>query len=86
MTLKTTHSSHKFSPDVAAQLTTFSDDHGTCKCFLGDYSAITDGKDWDGDEVNVETSNGQIKVLYQDEGVEVIKSPKQGFFGRIFGL
>lgn len=85
MNLKTSHGHHKFSEDISSQLTTFGDIKGTLKCFVGDFSVLSDDAEWEGDEVVLETSNSSIKILYEDEPGELLRS-KSGFFGRLLGL
>lgn len=84
MILKTNHGSSKFSAGASARLTTFSEVDGTSKCFIGDYSGMDD--EWHGDEVSAETSNGSIKIFYEDEAAEASKVSKTSFFGRLLGL
>ena len=75
----------RFSPDVAATVTTFSDMR-TKKCFLGDYSTWRDGEAWSGDEAVIDSRNGSVRIQFDDEVVS--EGPRGPFFGmwsRLFG-
>ncbi|KAF5383253.1 hypothetical protein D9615_004907 [Tricholomella constricta] len=73
----------KFSSESSVHLTTFSDVDKTRRCFIGDYSEMTD--EWQGDEVFIEARNGSVKLQYDDEAQEK-GDRKSGFFGRLFGF
>lgn len=85
LTIKTWNGSTKFSPETTVHLTTFSEVDRTRRCFIGDYSELTDDGEWQGDEVIVEARNGSVKVQYDDE-VQEKGERKSGFFGRLFGF
>ncbi|KAF8067928.1 hypothetical protein FPV67DRAFT_1165290 [Lyophyllum atratum] len=85
LTIKQWNGSTKFSPEASMHLTTFSEVDKTRRCFIGDYSEMADGEEWQGDEVFVETRNGSVKVHYDDE-VQEKGDRKSGFFGRLFGF
>ncbi|KAJ7181975.1 hypothetical protein C8R46DRAFT_1186849 [Mycena filopes] len=71
VTLRTSNGSTRLSDAVAAALTTFTEAKGTRRCFIGDFSDWTDmdaGSGWAGDELEVEASNGAIRLLYEDGG------------------
>ncbi|GLB38964.1 hypothetical protein LshimejAT787_0601260 [Lyophyllum shimeji] len=85
LVIKAANGSTKFSPETTVHLTTFSEVDRTRRCFIGDYSELTDGEEWQGDEVVVEARNGGVKVQYDDEVLEKGER-KSGFFGRLFGL
>ncbi|KAG5641917.1 hypothetical protein DXG03_003963 [Asterophora parasitica] len=82
LVLKTWNGSVKFSPESLEPLTTFSDVDKTRRCFIGDYSEMTD--EWQGDEVFVEARNGSVKLYYDDEAKKGER--KSGFFERLFGF
>ena len=85
LTITTLHGSVRFSPDVAATVTTFSDVR-TKKCFLGDYSTWRDGEAWSGDEAVIDSRNGSVRIQFDDEVVS--EGPRGPFFGmwsRLFG-
>ena len=77
----------RFSDEVKAQITTFSEDKGTNKCFLGDFVAEEWGENgeeaWGGDEVIAETRDGNIFVWFDDE---VGHEKPKGFFKKVFGI
>lgn len=83
LSIRTSNGSSKFSAEASGHLTTFSDVDGTRRCFIGDYSDMTDS--WEGDEVVAEAKNGSVKIVYDDEEQEKSER-KSGFFGRLFGL
>ena len=70
ISIRQSHGSTKFSPEVSVHLTTFNDINRVHKCFIGSYSAILTGQEWQGDEVVINARNGGIKVYYEDENPE----------------
>ncbi|KAJ6464329.1 hypothetical protein DFH09DRAFT_957823, partial [Mycena vulgaris] len=83
VTLRTCNGSIRTSDVLAAATTTFSEaDHTRC-CFVGDFSEWTEDGAWAGDEVHVESSNGNVKLKYD---TEVPEEKGKGLFGRLFGL
>ncbi|KAJ6612552.1 hypothetical protein B0H10DRAFT_2052094 [Mycena sp. CBHHK59/15] len=85
------HGSVKFSAGLSTDLTTFSEANQTHRCFVGDFSDWTDESDgWMGDEINVESSNGGVKLQYDVEpGVRDAESKGKGkgtFLGRFLGF
>lgn len=85
LTITTSHGSVRFSPDVVAAVTTFSDMR-TKKCFVGDYSTWRDGETWTGDEAVIESKNGSVRIQFDDEVVpEGSKSPLFTMWSKLFG-
>ncbi|KAJ7770014.1 hypothetical protein B0H16DRAFT_1517057 [Mycena metata] len=98
VTLRTNNGAVRFSDAVAAELTTFSEAQRTRRCFVGDFSGsgwTGEAAGWRGDEVEVETSNGGIRLQYVDGahggetgeggGAEGKGKNKGTFLGRLFG-
>ena len=87
MLLKLRDRKVRFSDEVKAQITTFSEDKGTNKCFLGEFVAEEWGENgeeaWGGDEVIAETRDGNIFVWFDDE---VGHEKPKGFFKKVFGI
>jgi hypothetical protein len=66
----------RFSEEVQAQITTFLEDKGIRKCFLGELIAEEYGEEgWAGDEVTAGTKNGSIYIWFDDE----VEKPKVFF-------
>ncbi|KAJ7036703.1 hypothetical protein C8F04DRAFT_463730 [Mycena alexandri] len=95
VTLRTNNGTARFSDAVAADLITFTEANRTRRSFIGDFADWTDQPaEWVGDEVEVETSNGNIRLQYVDGGDETNggggeegKGKNKGtFLGRLFGL
>jgi len=84
ITITTQNGNVKFLGDMENAINITSDVNKTRRCFLGDFSALVDDEPWEGDEMVVETSNGGVKIQYDDEATESTR--QRGFLGRIFGL
>ncbi|KAG6909014.1 hypothetical protein DXG01_002400 [Tephrocybe rancida] len=84
LSIKTSNGNSKFSAQASTHLTTFSDVSDTHKGFIGDYSAIVEGEEWDGDEIVADARNGPVKVYYDDENYDV-SGKRLGFFQKLFG-
>ena len=69
----------KLSDEVTARTTSFSDVRQEKKCFVGDLSTWKE-KDWQGDEIRLESRNGAIKVFYIDE----VQPAGTSFWSRLF--
>jgi hypothetical protein len=69
----------RFSEEVQAQITTFSEDKGIRKCFLGEFVAEEYGEEgWAGDEVTAGTKDRSIYIWFDE-----VEKPK-GFFQKVF--
>jgi hypothetical protein len=56
------------SDALAANLTTFNEVNHMRRCFVGEFSDWIDYPEgWIGDEINIESSNGSVKLLYDAE-------------------
>jgi len=78
------------SSALAADVTTFSDVRGTKKCFVGDFASSGYGRGpWAGSSLDINCTNGRIKLSYVDE-VKEKERPKprgkssSGFLTRMF--
>jgi hypothetical protein len=71
----------EFSDEIYKRISMFTEDSSTYQCFVGDLSLLGDG-DWKGDEVDLQATNGKLKV-YLVDGVEpeALKG-RGGFFSR----
>ncbi|KAF8189458.1 hypothetical protein K438DRAFT_1832622 [Mycena galopus ATCC 62051] len=79
VTVSTRNGAIRFSDALSAELTTFNEVNKTRRCFIGDYSDWTDQPEgWMGDELNLETMNGGIKVQYDAKG--------KGLFAKLLGV
>jgi hypothetical protein len=88
LSITTPNGSAKFSREVNAAITTFSE-ITTRRCFMGDYSAWREGEPWTGDEIVVEAKNGSLKLQYVDEVTAESQGPKMGlsgFWSKLFGI
>ncbi|KAJ7271156.1 hypothetical protein C8J57DRAFT_1025605, partial [Mycena rebaudengoi] len=56
-----------FSDLLSAQATQLGEAQKTRRCFVDDFSDWTEGQEWMGDELNMESSNGAVKIRYDDE-------------------
>ncbi|KAG6873334.1 hypothetical protein C0995_000193 [Termitomyces sp. Mi166 len=83
LTIRQAHGGTKFSYEVLTHLTTFSDVDRMYRCFIGDYSAIVEGQEWQGDEIEIDARNGGVKVHYDDEVLDRMER-QPGFFGKLF--
>ncbi|KZS91107.1 hypothetical protein SISNIDRAFT_414427, partial [Sistotremastrum niveocremeum HHB9708] len=76
----------KLSPEIQPLTFTFSERGDNGKYFLGDYESCgygeEDTKTWDGDELSLETVNGDLSVWYVDEERP---QAKKGFWKAVFG-
>ncbi|KAF9558565.1 hypothetical protein CPC08DRAFT_638884 [Agrocybe pediades] len=62
----------RFSSGLEPSVTTLSSVNGVRRNFLGDFSAASkaenvEGEQWLGDELHVESRNGNVKICYDDE-------------------
>ena len=73
---------------MQAQVTTFSEDKGIRKCFLGQFVAEEWGENgedgWAGDELTAETKDGSIHICFDHE-IGSQEKPK-GFFKKVLGI
>ncbi|KAJ6571394.1 hypothetical protein B0H19DRAFT_988003 [Mycena capillaripes] len=93
LTICSRNGSIRFSDALSADLTTFNEVNRTRRCFVGDFSDWADQPEgWMGDEVNVESLNGSVKIHYDAEtsrGATDGGSKGKGkstFLGRLLGL
>jgi hypothetical protein len=89
LTTTATHGSINLSDSLMEHVTTFSEINSTKRCFVGDLSEWAEGEEvWTGDEVNLVTNSGRVKVMYTDEvpPPKGSKPPTRGFFSRMMGL
>ncbi|KAJ7031726.1 hypothetical protein C8F04DRAFT_1109558 [Mycena alexandri] len=87
VTLRTRYAPVNFSDALSANLTTFNEIDNTHRCFIGDFAEWAEHPEaWTGDEVNVETSSGTIRLKYDVEPskVDAGSKGKGGFFSRLF--
>jgi hypothetical protein len=58
-----------FSPSVHAQVVSFSSVKGESRSFLGDISTAgyIDGTQWEGDELDLKSNHGTVKIWFVDE-------------------
>ncbi|KAF7343858.1 hypothetical protein MSAN_01967100 [Mycena sanguinolenta] len=90
VTIRTSNGSVRFSDSISTHLTTFSEVKKTRRCFIGDYTDWTDQPEgWIGDELDLETSNGTVKLQYDVEpnaNASNVGSPKgKGLLAKLFG-
>jgi hypothetical protein len=89
ITILTRNGSVRFSKPLSAQLTQLGEAQNTRRCFAGDFPVAGDFPDgeeaaWAGDELDVEASNGDVKLLYDDERKSASDAGGKGsFFGRL---
>lgn len=58
----------------------------TRRCFIGDLSLFSDDDDgWKGDEVNIKTEHGRVKVRFVDEAELEISTGKVSLISRVLG-
>ncbi|KAJ7214397.1 hypothetical protein GGX14DRAFT_392427 [Mycena pura] len=88
LTVHTRCGSVKLSPTLAATTTTLSEVAGTRRCFVGDFADWAQAPgEWGGDELNVDTSNGSIKLRFDVEGQDAMGGKGKGsFIGRLLGF
>ncbi|KAJ6483432.1 hypothetical protein C8R45DRAFT_1001308 [Mycena sanguinolenta] len=68
VTIHTGHGSVRVSDALSADFTTFNEAKQTRRCFIGDYADWADQPgEWIGDEIEVESLNGSIKLQYDVE-------------------
>ena len=78
-----------FSPAIKAHLTLFSEMDGMQRSFLGHFNPSQSdiGTPWEGDELSIESTNGGVKVFFDDETeAPPLSLFSQSFFSRIFSL
>ncbi|KAJ7245647.1 hypothetical protein B0H12DRAFT_1127470 [Mycena haematopus] len=91
VTIRTGWGSIRFSDSLSADLTTFNEVNKTRRCFIGDFSDWAEQPEgWIGDEIDLETSNGSIKLQYDIESnVSNVGSPRgkgKGLFAKLLGV
>ncbi|KAF8908557.1 hypothetical protein CPB84DRAFT_1674153, partial [Gymnopilus junonius] len=77
----------RFSEAVQSLVVPISDISGVHRSFLGHFDASKweGDTEWVGDELNAGSSNGQVKVFFEDEaGAQGPSGKSQGFFERLF--
>ncbi|KAF7343695.1 hypothetical protein MSAN_01949400 [Mycena sanguinolenta] len=85
-TIRTTYGSVRISDSLSAELTTFSEVKQTRRCFIGDYADWAEQPEgWTGDEIDVETTNGNVKLQYDVEQPNVGSPKGKGLFAKLFG-
>jgi hypothetical protein len=55
----------KLSDEISDRVSTFTEDRYTLRCFVGDLSLLAESH-WNGNEVNIEATNGRVKVYLLD--------------------
>ncbi|KAJ7245648.1 hypothetical protein B0H12DRAFT_1073422 [Mycena haematopus] len=85
VTISTRYGSIRFSDSLLADLTTFNEANKTRRCFIGDYSNWAEQSDgWIGDEIELETTYGSIKLQYDIESnVGSSKGKGKGLFAKL---
>jgi DUF4097 and DUF4098 domain-containing protein YvlB len=90
VTIRTRNGSVRFSDALSVDLVTFNEVNNTRRYFIGDLSDLTEQPEgWFGDEINLESSNGGIKLQYDAEPILLDTGSKgkgKGIFGRLLGL
>ena len=91
-TLKSVHGNCVLSDELLRNSTQLGTVDHTKKIFVGDFSAVCtpasvcgssfETTEWLGDELNVESRDGRVRVKYVGEVESVVS--KRGFFGRLF--
>ncbi|KAF7350169.1 hypothetical protein MVEN_01319400 [Mycena venus] len=89
--LTTRNGSVRFSDTLSADLTTFNEVNHTRRYFIGDFSDWTEtdqSEGWMGDELGIETSNGNIELQYAAEASSDTgsKGKGKGLFARLLGV
>jgi len=89
--LTSRNGSIRFSDALSVDLTTFNEVNHTRRCFIGDFSDWTETDQQEGcmgDELELETSNGSIKVQYAAEASSDAgsKGKGKGLFARLLGV
>ena len=77
--IKNNNGSTRFSAEVQAHLTIFSELDHMHRSFLGDFnpSMFDIGAPWVGDELSIESKNGSVNVSFDDE------SRNKSFFSKL---
>jgi hypothetical protein len=87
MTIYSGHGgSVKFSDDVWQHIGMCNEIDHTRHCFIGDLLLFNDEQDWKGDEVNVKTQHGGVKVRFVDEVEPETLHGIPGLLCRVFGF
>jgi len=87
MTIYSGHGgSVKFSDDVWQHMGMCNEIDHTRHCFIGDLLLFNDEQDWKGDEVNVKTQHGGVKVRFVDEVEPETLHGIPGLLCRVFGF
>ena len=79
--IKLGHGRLRYSNAVAAMITTFSDQQGVRRSYLGtlDTSPMDQNAKWEGDELYAQSSVGNVNIYFDDE-VDQLKSSSKPFF------
>ncbi|KAJ7624301.1 hypothetical protein DFH06DRAFT_1059151 [Mycena polygramma] len=68
VTVRTRKGTVRVSDALATDLTTFNEVNDTRRCFIGDFSDwIADPEAWTGDEIEVESTHGKLKLQYEPD-------------------
>lgn len=76
----------QFSAPIKEQLTIFSEVKGSHKCFIGDPRLYLkkEGKNWEADELVVESKNSTVKIQFDDEPGGIVPAKVKGFLAKLF--
>lgn len=73
------------SADVVTELTSFFDGDGVQRAFIGRFDPAhwvqKPWASWEGDELSIESRNGNLYIYYVDE-LDLPPKPTTGFFSR----
>lgn len=87
MTIYAKNGRVKYSDEVSEHMTVCTEDKHTQRRFVGDFSSFDDDDEgWTGDELNVETHVGNVKVHFVDEVIPQrprAVSPVKGILYRV---
>ena len=72
----------RYSSAVTAMITTFSEEQGVRRSYLGPLNTSEMDRDakWEGDELYAESSNGNINIYFDDEVDQLNSSSSKSFF------
>jgi hypothetical protein len=84
LTIYAKNGSIKLSDEIYERLSMFNEDNHTQRCFVGDLASFT-GHDWKGNEVDIEATNGRVKIFLVDQVEPETSKAKGGLFSRVWG-
>jgi len=84
LTIGSKNGSICFSDEVKEYLSTLSEVNSIRRCFLGDFEGWDGESEWIGDEAEVTSNNGRVRVNYVDD-LSCTSSGKASFWSRMLG-